>query len=151
MYINFDMDAPFNHMRLVYHLVRTLCEIAIGKQVFAARGLETGSTETRDALVTAAVVLQREAIEWTAAMMRSVMDAAGTVHLIPVDSRTRKMSLLSLGKGGGSSSSMRTLFTPVDSSSLDVRAKQMTKQQLDAVRYNPLLEWLVAAWSLSHV
>ena len=137
MYLNFDNDAPFNPMRLVYHRSRALGEIAVGKQVYAGRGLTTDSAEERDALVTAALALQKEAIEWVAAMMRSVMDAAGTVHLIPVDPRTRKMSLLSLQHhGGGSSPSVRSLLSPTTAGTMSaVRSKQMTKLQLDAVRY----------------
>ena len=33
MYLNFDNDAQFSHMRLVYYLSRALGEIAVGKQV----------------------------------------------------------------------------------------------------------------------
>ena len=137
MYLNFDNDAPFNHMRLVYHLCRVLAEIAVGKQVFGSHGATAESAEERDAQVTAAVALQKEAIEWVSAMMRSVMDAAGTVHLIPVDPRTRKVSQLahqrqgSSSGGGGMSPSFRGPGSPT------VQAKQATKQQLDAVRGGP--------------
>ena len=94
--------------------------------MFAGRGLDGESAEARDALVTAALALQKEAIEWVCAMMRSVMDAAGTVHLIPVDSRTRKMSMLSfVGHGTTSPTSAGTLDA--------VRSRHHTKAQMDLV------------------
>jgi hypothetical protein len=134
MYLNFDNDAPYNHMRLVYHLVHSLTFIACGGLNNVR--MDTGIVnEANEALfVTAALALQRDAIDMLENVLRSVMDAAATVHLIAMDAKTRKLSEVNWQWDSGST---RDLTSPPlsrgHSRQSSVMMRHLTKKQMDEV------------------
>jgi hypothetical protein len=102
MYMNFDLDCNLHHVRVVRQLCGAMCGIGCGKQLVNSRTASAAEGgDSQDAMFSAALDLQSEGVEWVCTMMRSVMDAAATVHLIPVDSRTRKLSMVSWNTDGG--------------------------------------------------
>ena len=135
MYLNFDNDAPYNHMRLVYHLVHSLTAICCG--ALNNLRLDTGpTTEAHEAMyVTAALALQRDAIDMLGTILRSVMDAAATVHLIEMDSKTRKLSMVNwnLEEAQLLDSPKSPTGTPKHSRQSSVMLRHRTKKQLDEV------------------
>lgn len=134
MYLNFDNDAPYNHMRLVYHLVRALTSIACGS--LNSIKIDSGdNTGTHEAIyVTAALQMQRDSIDMLESILRSVMDAAATVHLIANDAKIRKLSEVNWQWDVGSSRNLNS--PPISrghSRQSSVVMRHLTKKQLDEV------------------
>lgn len=109
LYHNYDNDAPFQHLRLFAKLCATLCSLAEGSDLAGTH--ETPSVEMHHA--------QREleslALSCIGSVVRSLMDAAGTVHLIPRDEKTRRLSKAtwhSAYKDGQQSPASRSVSAP---------------------------------------
>ena len=135
MYLNFDNDAPYNHMRLVYQLFHSLTAIACG----SLNNLRIESSDTSEAheelYVSAALALQRDAIDVLCNIIRSVMDAAATVHLISMDSKARKLSEVNWQWEGAASKSLESPSSaPQLSRESSVITRHLSKKQLDEVR-----------------
>lgn len=133
MYLNFDNDAPYNHMRLVYHLFRALTSIACGSLNNVRLEADGIDDVHEEQYVAAALALQRDAIEMLGSMLRSVMDAAATVHLITMDAKTRKLSEVNWQWDGGASRGLDSPPPAILARNSSVRVRQLTKRQLDEV------------------
>lgn len=138
MFLNFDNDAPYNHMRLVYHLFHSLTAIACGCLNNVHIDGDNLSEAHEAMYVTAALALQRDAIDMLGSMLRSVMDAAATVHLISMDAKTRRLSEANWQWDVGSSPTDRSLESPPPPighhRSGSVRLRHLNKRQMDDVR-----------------
>lgn len=71
MYLNFDNDAPYNHMRLLYHLFRALTDIACGSLNSVRIESSSSSDNHEEQYMAAALALQRDAIDMLASILRS--------------------------------------------------------------------------------